>query len=152
MNQRSDGISNESAFRKIAILIIVIIIAIAVVFYVLPQLLKEEDNTPVFTSTYFNKTPEEAYNIINTTKNLTVIDCRGLEGCSICQFNKGHLPGAELNENPNSLFNSTEDILVYSVDGTVGAIYCADLVGHVYGKIYNLAGGYDAWVAAGFPV
>jgi len=50
------------------------------------------------------------------------------------------------------LYNSTEDILVYSKDGTVGEDFCQDITGHVYGEIYNIDGGYNAWVAAGFPV
>ena len=106
----------------------------------------------IYTSSFSNIEPSEAYSLINTSSNLKVIDCRGLEGCSHCQFNRGHLPGAELNSNVMSLYNSTEDILVYSIDGTVGADFCLDLTGHVYGHIYNLKGGYDAWVSVGFPV
>lgn len=106
----------------------------------------------IYTSSFSNIEPSKAYNLINTSSGLKIIDCRGLEGCSHCQFNKGHLPDAELNSNVMSLYDSTEDILVYSINGTVGADFCLDLTGHVYGSIYNLKGGYNAWAAAGFPV
>jgi rhodanese-related sulfurtransferase len=109
----------------------------------------------IYTSSFSNIEPSEAYDLINTSSNLKVIDCRGLEGCDHCQFKQGHLPGAELNSNFLTLYNSTEDILVYSINGTVGARFCENLTGRVYGKIYNLKGGYNAWVAwvkAGFPV
>ena len=88
-----------------------------------------------------------------TTRNLSIIDVRGLEGCGNCQFNKGgHLPGAELNMNAQTLYNTTDDILVYSVDGSVGADFCMNLTSHVYGKIYNLDGGFDAWKEAGYTI
>ena len=105
----------------------------------------------IYTTSFSNIAPSEAYDLINTSSNLKVIDCRGLEGCSTCQFNKGHLPSAQLNSNPMSLYNLTKDVLVYSKNGTVGANFCQDLTDHVYGKIYNLEGGYNAWVAAGYP-
>ncbi len=106
----------------------------------------------IYTTSFSNIDPSEAYDLINSSSNLDVVDCRGLEGCSSCQFNHGHLPSARLNSNALTLYDSTEDILVYSKDGSVGSSFCSDLVGHVYGKIYNIKGGYNAWVAAGFPV
>ena len=112
----------------------------------------ENNNKIPYTTIFYNITPKEAYNLINNTENLTIIDCRGLEGCSHCQFNRGHLPGAELNDNPTTLYQNTADILVYSVNGNVGEDFCLDLLNHVYGKIYNLIGGYNAWVAAGYPI
>ena len=105
----------------------------------------------IYTTSFSNIEPSQAYDLINTSQSLKVIDCRGLEGCSTCQFKKGHLPRAELNSNPMSLYELEEDVLVYSKDGTVGLDFCLDLTEHVYGKIYNLKGGYNAWVAAGFP-
>jgi len=98
-----------------------------------------------FTQSYQNITVEKAKEIINSTYNLSVIDVRGLEGCSACQFRKGHLPGAVMNTNPETLYNSTNDILVYSRDGTKSAWFCEQLMGHVYGKVYNLEGGWNVW-------
>ena len=106
----------------------------------------------IYTTSFSNIAPSEAYDLINDSSNLKVVDIRGLEGCSSCQFNKGHLPSAELNSNPMSLYNLTKDVLVYSKNGAVGDDFCQDIVDHVYGKIYNLEGGYNAWVAAGYPI
>jgi rhodanese-related sulfurtransferase len=141
------------------LLAFIIIVAVVVFAYSNGFFLNGENNDgPTYTKSFLNITAKEAYNLINITENLTVIDCRGLEGCSTCQFNKGHLPGAELNDNPTTLYQNesdyknTTDILVYSVNGSVGVNFCSDLLGHVYGKIYNLDGGYEAWVAAGYPI
>jgi len=137
----------EKTFITISVLILTILIisGLTYAFYFTEQ----KPNEPVFTSSYENITPVQAYELINKSRdteyNLTVIDCRGLEGCSSCQFNHGHLPEAVLNSNYLTLYNSTNDILVYSRDGTVGASFCENLTGHVYGKIYNLDGGYYAW-------
>lgn len=104
----------------------------------------------VYTSSFQNVSVDEAYYLINTTENLTIIDCRGLEGCSTCQFNRGHLPGADLNDNPTTLYNAKTGILAYSKNGTVGADFCSDLVDHVYGRIYNLQGGWESWSACSY--
>jgi len=103
------------------------------------------EHKPSFTEVYDNIDKEKTKEIINITNNLTIADIRGLEGCGSCQFNKGHLPGAERYTNPEALYNCTSDILVYSVDGTKGEWFCSQLLGHVYGKIYNLEGGWNAW-------
>jgi rhodanese-related sulfurtransferase len=138
------------------LLAFIIIVAVVVYAYSNGFFNGENNDGLTYTNSFLNITAKEAYNLINITENLTVIDCRGLEGCSTCQFNKGHLPGAELNDNPTTLYQNesdyqnTTDILVYSVNGSVGANFCSDLIGHVYGKIYNLDGGYEAWVAAGY--
>ena len=45
-----------------------------------------------------------------------------------------------------TLENETDDILVYSKDGTIGAGFCENLTKNmVYGKVYNLIGGWNAW-------
>lgn len=108
-----------------------------------------------FAQYYTNISVVEAYDLINTTTdiNLSIIDVRGLEGCGTCQFkNKGHLPGAVLNSNPVSLFNTTAIFIIYSVDGTVGANFSQQLINYVYGMIYNLEGGFQAWKDAGFKL
>jgi rhodanese-related sulfurtransferase len=149
---------NDRKFSIFLTILLALTLALSVVVFAFSNDFfsnNESNNLPTYTTTFSNVTPKEAYEIINTTENLTVIDCR--EGCNICQFNRGHLPGATMNINPATLYqvegdyNSTTDILVYSVDGKVGAEFCLDLTGHVYGKIYNLAGGYNAWAAAKYP-
>jgi rhodanese-related sulfurtransferase len=154
--QETTGIQDD---RKTSIILIVVLIAIMVslsllyIFVENPFGQNIDGNTSKFTTSYQNVSPEDAYHIINTTNNLTIIDCRGLEGCSICQYkNDGHLAGAIRNDNPISLYNSTNDILVYSKDGSVGENFCSDLVGHVSGNIYNLEGGFNAWKEADYPL
>ena len=135
---------------KIIAIVLVIICLIAAVFLVMTYILPIS-NEKQYTSIYTNATADAAYDLINNTSGLLVIDCRGLEGCSTCQFNQGHLPNATLNMNAQSLYNETNDILVYSKNGTVGVEFCEELVGHVYGNIYNLEGGYEAWKDARYP-
>lgn len=115
-------------------------------------------NKLAYTTIFTNITAKEAYDLINTQEKLLIIDCRGLECCSPCQFNRGHLPGTELNDILVTLYQDENDyqnitdILVYSKNGLVGADFCSGLLNHVYSKIYNLNGGYEAWVAAGYPI
>jgi len=142
----------------IGVIIVIAILSFSIIIVIEPfkQNTKNNQKTTINidydNSTYTNLTTEEAYHLIQTEKNLSIFDIRGLEGCSSCQFNRGHLQGAEMNLNPKSLYNSTNDILVYSKDGSKGAIFCSELIGHVYADIYNLDGGYNAWVADGYEV
>lgn len=129
-----------------AIAVVTIVILVVVLAYITnftPSQNLEE------TTGYTTIGVEEAYELINKSErkeiNLTVVDCRGLEGCSKCQFKNGHLPKAIMETNPENLYNSSNDILVYSVNGTVGEEFCKKLVGNVKGRIYNLEGGWDAW-------
>ena len=162
------NMENENKNRTlsiIGIIILIIVLSISVIFVTFSELDQEKNsdnqtNSNEIQTHPINLTLAAANDLIiqasnqqdTTSYNLTVVDCRGLEGCSSCQFNRGHLPGAEMNINPSSLFNSTADILVYSKDGTVGYDFCKDLIGNVTGKVYNLEGGYEAWVNAGYTV
>jgi len=131
-------------------LIIVSISAIYVTVYYF------EETEIKFTSKYKNLDVQAAFNMINKTKNLIIIDCRGLEGCGPCQIkSEGRLDFdfVYLNINPIVHYNKTENLLIYSKDGTVSEEdFCKELINHVYGKICNLKGGFDAWKAAGYPV
>ena len=98
-----------------------------------------------YTRNYETISVADASALIESNDNLYIIDCR--EGCGPCQFNKGHIDGAGLYDSPESFYNTTHDILVYSVDGAVGEQFCQELVGNVYGKIYNLEGGWNEWVS-----
>ena len=97
---------------------------------------------PKPTIKYSNINVSQAREIIN---DVTVIDVRGLEGCSQCQFNQGHLPGALLYTDPKDLYNVSNNLLIYSVNGEKGEWFCEQLMGNVYGKVYNLQGGWNAW-------
>jgi len=157
-----DGKQTINKFTIISIFLIIAILISAAAAYTYIYLEdekngidKDEQNNDQNTTqkNLYNISAAEADELIKTNYYLTIVDCRGLEGCSSCQFNKGHLPGAELNMNPSSLFNTTNDILVYSKDGTVGYYnFSIALIGKTDGTIYNLKGGYSAWVAAGFEI
>ena len=136
-------------------IVFVILIVFASVYVATPYFFSEPTELK-YTTSYKNISPEAAYNIINKTSNLVIIDCRGLEGCGSCQIKKeGRLDFdfVYLNQNPYIHYNTTENLLIYSKNGTVGEEdFCKILVDHVYGKIYNLDGGFDAWKDAGYPV
>jgi len=145
--------NREKKLRTLLIIFLVLLAVIAVSFLTISALwtdLFNDSDEIVYTQSYSNVTIEQAYELLNKSIageiNLTIIDCRGKEGCSTCQYNRGHLPGAILDENELNYQNETNDILVYSVDGSVGAEFCEILTDNlVYGKVYNLIGGWNAW-------
>ena len=146
-----------TSLEIIIALALIIITIIASVYLLYPTYTTDSQNDIYegFAQYYSNISVVEAYDLINSTTdvNLSIIDVRGLEGCGTCQFkNKGHLPGAVLNSNPNSLFNTTAIFIIYSVNGTVGANFSQQLMNHVYGMIYNIEGGFEAWKEAGFKL
>ena len=150
--------TGKGKFLEIIVAIALVIITIIASVYLLYPTFTQDSQNDIYEGYawyYTNISVGEAYDIKNTTTdiNLSIIDVRGLEGCGTCQFkNKGHLPGAVLNSNPDSLFNTTAIFIIYSVDGTVGANFSQHLVYHVYGKIYNIEGGFQAWKDAGFEL
>ena len=101
-----------------------------------------------YTTTYENVTPQEAYNLIKNDSNLIVVDVRGCP----CHYNKEHLPHAIWDTNVNDFYNTTKDLLIYCETGYTSTQFCKKLVGHVYGRIYNLEGGIEAWKKAGYEV
>jgi rhodanese-related sulfurtransferase len=106
----------------------------------------EKPTTPQYTMSYVNINVSTAKELIETSSflNLTIADCSG--GCHYCFWKSGeYIPYAQWIEFPDALYNSTFDILVYCRDGTKSKNFCEHLLNHVYGKIYNLEGGYRAW-------
>ena len=157
MNEGNPENEKSKSLEIIVAIALVLITIIASVYLLYPSFTQDSQNDIYegYALYYTNISVAEAFDTINTTTdiNLSIIDVRGLEGCGTCQFkNKGHLPGAVLNSNPDSLFNSTAIFIVYSVNGTVGANFSQQLVNHVYGKIYNIDGGFEAWKDAGFKL
>jgi len=159
-----DAQTTNKKEKKLMILIsvvLVLIIAVIIVFFVLSNQennIDDNDKVITYADEFYNISPDDAYQLMNLSEKIEVIDVRGLEGCSHCQFNNGHLPGAELNQNPESFYmeegdyENATDFLVYSKDGSVGAEFCLELVDYVYGSIYNLEGGWEAWAAKGYPM
>lgn len=150
----------NSKFPEIIIAIVLVaIIIIASLYLLYPTLFPNSENNNYiyvgYAKDYTNISVADAFNLMNITTdiNLSIIDVRGLEGCGPCQFkNQGHLPQAVLNSNPDSLFNKTAIFIVYSKDGIIGANFSQELVNNVYGEIYNLEGGIEAWESAGYEL
>jgi rhodanese-related sulfurtransferase len=153
MNKSSQN--NQIKKEKIVTLIFLIIVAISAI-YVSIFYLSEEGSEIKLTTKYKNIEVDSAYNLINKSKNLVIIDCRGLEGCGPCQIKRDgrlNFDFVYLNQNPYVHFNTTKNLLIYSTNGTVAEEdFCKILVNHVYGKIYNLKDGYEAWKIRGYPI
>ena len=108
----------------------------------------QNQNIPTYTTNYSNLTPQQAYNLVyNNSEALIIVDMRNCD----CSYNKGHISGAIWQINPETFYNSVMDILVYGEDDQ-SLIYCQKLVGHVYGAIYHLDGGIEAWESAGYHI
>ncbi len=157
----------ENFFIKVFALILVIIVVLGGIYFLffIDATDAMEDNGSVLATDYENITAAAAYEIYkdyNNSKsegnNLTIIDARVLDiscgSCLLSAYRRGHLPGAILDKelNPKEYYNKTTDIMVYSQDGSnKRAIeFCKSLVGHIYGDIYYLDGGYLAWKDAGY--
>lgn len=140
--------------EKIAAVALFAIIIISITYLLIFFIQKPQTNNESRYTTFFtNISADATYNLINNSIYLTIIDCRGLEGCGYCSFkNEGHIKEAELNSNAKTLYNWSEDILVYSKNGTAGASFCRELINNVYGKIYNLDGGINAWNELKYPL
>jgi len=101
-----------------------------------------------YTQSFQNITASEAYKLIQNNTNLIIIDVRGCK----CTYNKEHIPNAIWDTYPEDFYGTKKDLLIYSQVGSTSMDFCKKLVGHVYGKIYNLKGGIDAWKAAGYQI
>lgn len=148
--------------KTIAILTLVLLLVVAgvvVVAFDVFEIFKEPQDLEL-TTKYSKISPQAAYALINkTTKNLTILDVRSCK----CNYNSGHIgdstndpPTFEAIHNTNYIYfyNTTCDFIIYDNHGTdedVATDFCQNLLGHVYGDIYKLEGGYYAWKDAGYP-
>jgi len=115
------------------------IIIIATVFVVYFNFFSDQNNLEL-TTTFAMISSKNAYDLVNnSTKNLTIIDIRACK----CNYETNHLPGAVWDINPKSFYNTTDDLLVYDIDGSKSIDFCKKLVNNVYGKIMFLQGGFD---------
>ena len=148
---------NESSEKKLGIISIIILILLGIMaigFLTISAFWSDqiiEEEIPTLAESYTNISVEEAYDILNKSQNsdynLTIIDCRG---CA-CKWRDGHIPGAGHNPDYLDYVNWTNDILVFGENTAHSAEFCKGLVLQVYGKLYNLDGGFKAWEAAGYP-
>ena len=154
--QKSIPIKNKQIKTEKIVAIIFLIIVVVAAFYIIAFYIFEGEPEIKLTSKYKNIDVEAAYNLINKSNNLVIIDCRGLEGCGPCQIKKDgrlNFDFVYLNQNPYVHFNTTKNLLIYSTNGTVAEEdFCKIILNNVYGKIYNLRGGFEAWKIAGYPI
>ena len=153
----NEPVEGKNNLRLIAIITLILILVISSVFVVafdVFNIFAEEDTGPHYTTTYAGITIEEAYDFINTTtNNLTIVETRSCK----CKYNSGHIgdpPKFEAihSSNWNVFYNTTDDLLLYDEKGELECIeFCENLVGHTYGKIYYLIGGFTAWSQAKYP-
>ena len=96
----------------------------------------------------------EACALIRSDRDVSIIDV-----CASGAFNSGHLPEATnipLGNSPYTAFvdevsqlKRNQTYLVYCGSGTNGGRAAAAMKGLGFTNVYNLAGGYGAWTAAG---
>ena len=151
--------SNKRDREKIITIIIsIILIVICVVAFAYLILFQNTENgekpTIAYTTEFEFITADEAYNLINNSEKIDIIDVRGCK----CSYRNAHIPTANWSLNPNEYINSTIDIIVYDSYGyneTFGngdsIDFCHDLLHNVYGKVYCIAEGYMSWDKKGYP-
>ncbi|HDD56962.1 MAG TPA: hypothetical protein ENF43_00385, partial [Thermoplasmatales archaeon] len=106
---------------------------------------------------YIEITPQEAYAIINSTDNdsILLLDVR-----SKGEYYSGHiqraisLPLSELSESADQLkdVDRNTTIIVYSRGGYLGEKACEILANISFEHIYNIKGGLLEWIEQGLPV
>jgi rhodanese-related sulfurtransferase len=97
---------------------------------------------------YGNVTVEQALNLIDTNPNLIIVDVRTSQ-----EYVSGHIAGAlNLPENLTDHLSPADEILVYCKSGVRSAAAQQLLNANGYEKVYNMLGGIDAWINAGYPV
>jgi rhodanese-related sulfurtransferase len=98
------------------------------------------------TTSFTSLSPQEAYDLMNNSVNLTIIDCSSCQ----CSYNRAHIVDAIWDDTPSHYYNLTTDVLAYCQNGAVSLAFCNELVNHTYGEIFHIAGGFSAWKATGF--
>ena len=101
----------------------------------------KNQNSTIYTNVNVSKAKE----MINSSINLTIIYCEG--GCKPCSWKKVKIDSSAIWATGTKKFwNSTNDFLIYDKSGGNKSIdYCERLSSHVYGTIYRLDGGFEAW-------
>ena len=95
---------------------------------------------------------EEAAQLLISSQDVTILDVR-----TRAEYESGHIAGAisiPLSELEGRIDELDRDgaIIVYCKSGVRSEEASNVLVNHGFGNVYNLLGGINAWVDAGFPV
>ncbi|MCK4847692.1 MAG: rhodanese-like domain-containing protein [Candidatus Heimdallarchaeota archaeon] len=102
---------------------------------------------------YIDISVSEAYNMTENTSSLVILDVRTER-----EYSGGHiknsysLPYTQIESRQNELpGNKSQPILVYCKSGMRSAIASASLVSLNFTAVYNMLGGFSAWVSANYP-
>jgi rhodanese-related sulfurtransferase len=135
---------------QVIFIIILVIISVSAGFGLLYIIYNEEKGPsgPIITVTFSGVSPQTAYNLTYSNKNLIILDVRTCK----CNYNKGHLPNATWTTNPLLYYNTTNDLLIYENNENLSIEFCEQLVNHSYGKLLYLEGGIYGWQEAGYPI
>ena len=106
---------------------------------------------------YMGISPEEANRIINKNSDVVILDVRSLEEYETCHIKKAvflPLHEAYCSSCIHAKIGKYKDekVIVYSNSGERSNIACNILMKKGFSEVYNLEGGIDAWINAGFPV
>lgn len=124
--------------------LIVVVVSAALIYYTQFQ-------PPKTGISYGFVTVEQAKELVETKPNLVILDV-GTES----EFKEGHIEGAvnipadELEQRIGEL-DKNDEYLVYSRTGNRSTIAAQILFERGYSKVFNMAGGIEAWTRAGFP-
>ncbi len=115
-----------------------------------------ETPTPTTTPTtvlgYKNLTVEETKSLIQENPDLVVLDVRTKEEYEISHLQNAILiPVSELAGQLAEL-DKDKKILVYCNTGIRSAMASKILVNNGFSSVYNMLGGIDDWIKAGYPV
>lgn len=104
------------------------------------------------TDNHVDKTVKQAKAMLDTELDLTVLDVRTPDEYSLWHLKNAKLiPVDELAERQGDL-NKSDAVLVYCRLGVRSRRASQILVSSGFLRVYNMVGGINAWIEAGFPV
>ena len=152
----------------IGVILIIVVLSIGAIGIILlsPPVGKTENTSSesnrILTTSFTNITVGDAFELINKSKNINIIDDPTHCHCRYDDEHIGDPPRFEaikisdlkaLPKSIRTLYNTTNDTIVYDDDGKgEGIVHCKTLINHTYGAIYYLEGGLNAWKKENYPV
>ncbi len=143
-------VSDGKNLKTIAIIIIAILGISSVTVIALST--DEAELKPIekqkYTTSYTSITAEEVKELTDNNINVIIVDIRGCR----CNWEGGHIPTAVWQTYALHLKDTAQDLIIYCQNGSESISYCEELVSNVYGAIYHLEDGFEAWKKAGYPI
>jgi len=91
---------------------------------------------------FYNTPPQDIEHLLQTNPSVVVVDC-STSGADFLAGRK--LPGAVWSPDAKIYYGQNMELVLYSTPDEVAINYARSLVGKVYGHIYVLTGGQQAW-------